>query len=488
MKEELITIEDGEIEIKGSLIFDDLYLQIFKRETLGLIFDNINERRYLLDLFRGERILSGGKVFIGNKKHGYDNTLSFFKKTTSIIDKNSKLINNHTIEENIFLFADDKIIISYKNLKFKLEALFNKFQLDIDLDRPVKDLQTKERIIIELMKAYYEDKKLVVFDNVSSVLLNNDFNEIYLLLEMLKEYGMSFILIEHFNNIVFQWVNSFALIQRGKTTGIFESNSYNTRKLFSILADGARPFNAASLNHVIESTGNHSEVSVMEFKNVSTSHISNLNFKIRPGHILKIIFMDDDTCDHIVNLLKGNYKAIAGEIRLKGERLEISDVRQAIKKGVCFIEEAPYGNTHSYNMSLRDNLGLSLSEKVPFFWLRKKYKKSLDHLMKSFNLEKYADVKLKDVDEQTLQLVAYLKWYLYAPSVVVCIKPFSELDINLQEITKEMIMLLKSRGIAVIILTSVLSETHMVEGDNLYIKDGRKIDEHQVYQLLYKQQ
>lgn len=486
MKEELLVIEEGELIVNENIIFNDLYLQIYKSETLGIIFDNVKERRYLLELFRGERALSGGKVLIGNKKHGYDNTVTFFKKNVTVIDKNSKLIDNFTIEENIFLFAEENHIVSNKKLKYKLRALFNKFDLDLNLDRPIKSLQTKERIIIELLKAYYEDKRLVVFDHVSSILLNNDFNEVYLLLQKLKKYGMSFVIIEYFNNIIFEWVNSFILIQRGKTTGIFESNSYDIRKLFSILAEGARPFNTASMNYGLEANVN-SDVHVMTFKNIFTDHIRDLNIEISSGEILKIIYMDDTSCEHIVNLLKGDLKPVLGEITLQGKKLEIDNIGQAIRKGICFVEEAPYENTHSYDMTVMDNLGLPLSYKVPFFWLRKRYRKSINHFLRFFQLEDFADVKLKHMDPRALQVISYLKWYLYAPHVVVCIKPFVELDINLKEITKEMILLLKSRGISVIILTSVLSETHMVEGKNVYIKDGRVIRENEVYHLLYKQ-
>ncbi len=485
MKEELIIIEDGEIEVRGNPIFTDLNLQLYKSEILGVVFDNVIARKCLLELFRGERRLNGGRVFIGNKRQDYDNVLSFFRDNATIIEKNSKLISNLTIEENIFLFADNSGIVSERKYKNNFQVLVNKFGLDIHINRQVQTLLPKERIIIELLKAYYEEKKLVVLNYISGQLLNNDLEDIHSLIVNLTKHGMSFILIESFNNIVFEWVNSFFLIQHGKTVGIFDSNSYNNRQLYSLLLRNTSPIAGALINNKSQEK-KLSDTPVLEIRNVYTDHIKALSMQIRAGDILKIIYMDDDSYEHITDLLKGNMKPISGEIRLRGRNITINSTSNAFDKGICFIEESPYENMLFYNMTVKENLGLALSEKIPLFWLKRRYIKSLDHLIKTFKLEEFADIKLRKLDPRILQVIAYLKWYLYAPDVVICTKPFTELDINLQEITIEMIQYLKSRGISVILLTPILSETYKVENDTIYIKDGRIIDKNEVYMNLYK--
>lgn len=481
MKEELITIEDGEIEVRGNRIFDDLYLQLYKSEIQGIVFDNIVDRKCLLELFRGERKLISGRVTIGSIRTDYDNALIFFRKYATVIEKGSMLIDNLTIEENIFLFTDKSNMISKRKYKNKLQILLEKFNIDINVNRPILSLSIKERIIIELLKTYFEDKKLVVLCYISGRLLNKDFEDIHSLLLKLIKHGMSFVLIETFNNVVFEWVNRFYLIENGKTTGIFDSNFYNNRQLYSHLIKKASPFAGVIINKAQEKP----DEPVLEFVSVCTNHINKLNLKVSAGEILKIIYMDDESCEHIIDLFKGIIKPISGEIRLLGRKITINSISQALNKGICFIEESPYENMLFYNMTLLENLGLALSKKVPFFWFRRRYKKSLNSLISSFHLDEFVNVKLLRLDPRILQVIAYLKWYLYAPNVVLCIKPFTELDVNLQEITLEMIQYLKSRGISVIILTPILSETYKVEGHTIYIKDGKLIDKNDVYLSLY---
>lgn len=486
MREELIVIENGRIEERGNTLFTDLYLQIYQSDILGIVFDNVIDRQCILELFRGERSLNGGKVFIGNQRADYADAETFFRNNATVIEKNSKLIDNLTIEENVFLFADKNSLISRRKYKNNILALFQKFDLDIQVNQAIATLSEKERIIIELLKAYFEDKKLVILSYVSGLLLNDDFQDIHNLLNKLRKQGMSFIIIEAFNNIIFEWVKSFLVIQNGKTVGIFDSSSYNSRLLYSVLVKNIKTFHKAPVNKRIQKIEARSNNPLLVFRNVSTSHIKNLNLTITAGEVLKLFYLDDDSCEHIIDLLKGKLHPLSGEILMNGKEISIHSISQAVRKGICFIEESPYENMLFYNMTLKDNLGLALADKVPLFWLRRNYKRSLDDFLRSFHLEEFVRVKLRNLDPRILQVIAYFKWYLYAPNIVVCIRPFTELDINLQEITVEMMLHLKSRGIAVIILTPVLSDSHKIEGNAVYIKDGLVVDENDVYQTLFK--
>ncbi|HKL99549.1 MAG TPA: hypothetical protein VJZ06_06540 [Mobilitalea sp.] len=486
MKEELIVIEEGEITVRGNPLFTDLYLQICKGEVLGVVFGNVTDRKCLIELFRGEQSLCGGKVFVGNKRTNYEEALIYFKKNATIIEKNSKLIDNLSIEENIFLFADENTLVSTRKYKSHLQTMMKKFSLDFSLKRPIGALTTKEKIVMELLKAYYDDKKLVVLNHISGQLLNNDLEDIHELIKKLTKYGVSFIIIEAFNNIVFEWVNCFLLIQEGKTTGIFDTDFYNSRQLYTILMENTKTFGSPTIKKYIQGTETKNKLPLLEFKNVSTSYIHNLNLKLEEGEILNLFFMDDESFEHILKLLEGYIKPSSGEISLCGCRLNINSIHQAVDSGICFISESPYENTLFYNMTLEDNLGLALSNKVPFYWLKKRYRRSLDFLIEAFHLEDYLHVKLRKLDPRILQEVAYLKWYLYAPHLVVCIKPFTDLDINLLTITKEMIFFLNSRGIAVLVLSSMLSKNYSVGGDTIYIKNGTAIDESEIYEILYR--
>ncbi|MGB8450766.1 MAG: hypothetical protein WCD89_00400 [Anaerocolumna sp.] len=484
MKEELIVIENGIIEKRGNPIFKGLYLPIYKNEILGIIFDSVIERKCLLDFFKGTYFLKSGRFYIEGEKINLGDNDKYCRNNITIIEKSSKLISTLNIEENIFIFADKKNMVNNKKYKNDIRIIIEQFNLDLNRSKPVLKLTQKERVIVELIKAYVEGKKIIVLTHITGFLKRKELDDIYLLLLQLRSTGMTFVVIESFEDIVFEWTNQLVIIQRGKTVGIFDPKSINRHMVYSVLMKNQKQKKVDTIDKIDLRVENEN-IPILEFKEVCTNMISNLNIAVEAGETLKIYYMDDESCEHIVDLLKGLRQPLSGEISLAGQDYKVNDVYQAVGKGICFIEESPYANMLFYNMNVRDNLSLALSGKITMFWLRKRYIKSVDQFIKSFWGKDIAEIKLRKLEPRILQQIAYYKWYLYAPKVVVCIKPFTEADIHLQEMTIEMISLLKARGISIIILTPNFSELYKVDGEVLYIKKGHIIDEDEVYQTLY---
>lgn len=485
MKEELIVIENGQMRKNGKLIFSDLNLQIYKNQIIGIIFDSVVERKYLREFFQGDLHLCEGKTYLEGNKADTAETEKYLRENFTIIKRESSLIHNLHIEENVFVFKDRKKLINRRKYLREIQKLLKQFNLELKLNRSVSELSVKERVIVELLKAYAENKKVVILMHISGFLKRNELNEIFLLLKQMQQ-GRTFVLIEQFENIIFEWTDQIVVIRHGKTAGIYNSGTINRELLYSALINENTTKKIAGIDKIDLNDDMENEP-VLKFESVSTNFLMGFSMEIGAGEVLKIYYMDDESCEHIINLLKGDRKTLSGNILLMGKEYRVNNIIQAVDHGVCFIEESPYENMLFYNMSVRDNLCLALSKKVPLFWMRKRFIKSIDQLVKTFNLESIIKIRLRRLEPHILQQIAYYKWYLYAPKVVICIKPFTEIDIHLQEITVEMISNLKRRGIAVIILTSNYSELYRVDGDTIYMKNGRVIDENEVYHTLYRE-
>src|SRR5690606_19455036 len=92
----------------------------------------------------------------------------------------------------------------------------------------------------------------------------------------------------------------------------------------------------------------------LEFIDINTQLLKDLNFSISRGELLKIYYMDDASCCHIVELLKGMRRQLSGRMLVAGKEYRVRDVHQALEKGICFIEESPYKSMFVYEMSIMD--------------------------------------------------------------------------------------------------------------------------------------
>lgn len=487
MREEMFVIENGTINKAENDIFTELYLQIFKGEIFGIIFDNILERKCLLDFIKGDKTLNSGRIYLNNKNIEIKESARQFETYIAVIERKSKLISSLSISVNILLFApvmQKSVMVNNKKYAYVMEDIKERLHIDIRTNGLVANLTPKERVIIELVKAYAEGKKIVALTDITGFLKSTELADIFPLIIRLKELGMTFAIIESFEDIVFEWTERLAIIRNGKTMGIYKSKDINRQQMYSALIGDQYKHQINKISHIKEAELDENHPA-LKFVNISTEVLKNLNFTIYKGEVIKIYFMDDPSCNHIVELMKGIRKPLSGHMIVSDKEYRVNNEHQAVDKGVCFVEEAPYENRLFYNMSILDNICLALAKKTSLLWIKKRYTKSVQNFVSKFLDVDISKEKLSGLPPVKLQQIAYLKWFLYAPSVVVCIKPFTEVDIHLQEVTVKMIDTLRKRGIAIIIFTSNISETQRIEGETIYIRDGQIIDENEMYQTIY---
>ncbi len=492
MREEMLVIENGKISSSGNEIYSELYLHVYRSEIFGVIFDNILDMQCLLDLFKGNNMPDSGRICINDQKILPSECPRYFGNFIAVIEKTGKLIGSLSVTENVLLFADNmqKYFIGKKKYDLFLDGIKKKLRVNISSDKPVSGLTEKERVIIELIKAYAEGKKLVALSDITGFLKSTEIDEVFSLMVRLRESGMAFIIMETLGDIVFKWVDRLAIIRNGKTLGILSSGDIKRQQVFSALIGDQKkqPYKRMVTIRENESSGRvetEEQHPVLKFVDINTEILKDLNFSVSRGEVVKVYYMDDSSCNHIIELLKGIRKQSSGHILISDREYMVNDTHQAVGKGICFVEESPYKSMFVFEMSILDNICLTLSRKVPMIWVKRRFIKSIKEFVSRFMDEDIEKTKLSALSPVKLQQIAYLKWYIYAPAVVVCVKPFTEVDIHLREVTVDMIEVLRRRGISVIILTPNFSETYLIDGETVYVRNGCTISEDDVYQIIY---
>lgn len=482
MKKERLVIEKGTMMDNGISVFESLELQLYEGEIIGLVFDSVIERKGFHKIIVGNEKFLSGKVFLNSVYLEKSNVDKILKKQITLIDSKSMLIETLSVIENIFLFIDKrKFLFSHIYLEASQNILTD-LSLQINLLKPVNKLTVRERVIVEIIKSYVEEKKVVVLSGIAGFLKRNELEDIYQLLERLCGKAMSFIVIESVEDIIFEKTSRLYIVQQGRTTGIVDYNFMDKEKLYRVLTKTKKKMvqETVSLQELeMEATV------VMEWKEVSTSWLNHLSFRVERGEILKIFYLDDTSCEQILDVLKGKEKIIAGRISLNNRIYNVKSIAQAMKRGIGFVEESPYKGMLFYDMSVRDNLNVALAQKSSWIWAKRKYIKSVNLKILEYLDEEIASTRLRRLKPEMLQRIAYFRWLLFHPKVLVILKPFVEADIHIREVTIEMIHKLQEEGITIIILTQNSSELNMFEGENIYIRNGNCIDEDEVYQTLY---
>lgn len=449
MREELLRIDNGAYEADKAIILKQLYLQVFAGEISGILFHNARERDALLHILSGEHTLSYGRMYLcgvllSPSSYGKD-----LKNNIYIISETNRLIPQLTIAENIFFDRFKFICLNPSPYYKQTQILFERFGLAISSRKPVRLLTNAESITVCLLKAYIRQCRLIVLSNIISLLDYKEIELLFILINQLKGLGMSFLILDSSDTVLFDKTQSLSIIKNGSTIGMFETDTVDKESVSYLYKNTINLETPFSFTHSYLNTTDP----VMVFQGVSGQYIKNLNLELHRGEILKLLYSNEANYKELIALLKGTLPVVKGEIRLEGSVYGIRTINEAYRSGIGFIEENPTEVMLFQNMNVLDNVCIPLADKIPGFWMKKKYKKSASKLLKGILPPSCLSLPLSDVPRNLLQKMVYCKWLLYNPKVLICIKPFSTPDLEANQISEQMIQLLAKKGVGIIIIS-----------------------------------
>lgn len=474
MKQELLSVDCGKLTIKGNVIFDGLYLHVFRNEIAGIICDDIQTIRCLNEFLLGEMALDSGRLFVDEKRIPASGSQKAVSGMSALIDMKSKLVESITVEENVFFFSDPSFFIHDKEYGERFQTLQKALGIQIVSGLKPSALSSAERILVELMRAYVGEKSLVILDDISGYLQKNELEEIFSVLLKLNELGMTFLVRIGFEDEYLQNISRITAVKNKKTVSVIEPDKTDfpafVRRLY---------FNEKTIKlntqKKVSNFRKKVDCPVLEFRDVVFSALNNINFSVGRGELLTIHCYDDRSCSQIADLLKGEIKPISGSVFYLGSLYQAKNISSAIHQGICFLEERACDTMLFYNMSVVENLGIPCNEKVRRFWAVPRYSESIARQIKKKIGNISVNTPLRGQRSSVLLQIAYYKWLLYFPKVVVCVNPFTDVDIYMREKAIDMIHQYLERGIAVVIVTSNYYTAGKFEGKTINISKGKQL-------------
>lgn len=451
MKKEVLRIEKIVKKENDVKTLDQFSVNLFKGEVLGIFVNNTNEKNSLIDVIYGNIPPDMGRVYIGDVAIHYGTKIRNNK--IALIESTSKLIDDLTVADNIFVIRNGfrKQVIHDQLLYSQSRIIFAELDIMISPNHFVYSLNRIEKSLIEIAKAYVLGAHIIILKDVSSFLSDLEIEQLYEFVDKLKKLGVSFLLIDSYTDIFKKFADRVVIMKYGKNIWTFQGCNFNEEVLKGYFYKRKQQIDIKDTDY--------KEIA-LEFKNVATKDLKETNLCLHEGEILTVFDSGGKEIREIERILKGE-QTYKGTILIEHKTFRPRNQFQSFKKGITFISENPEEGMLFNNMSALDNLCYSANTKVFGFWLKNKYRKSF---LKDYEQFFSPGALLKNIKELSIvdrHKLAYYKWHLYNPKVVVCIKPFSSVDMQLKEITLKLINDLCNKGIAVLILTSNYSEVNI---------------------------
>ncbi|WBW98231.1 xylose ABC transporter ATP-binding protein [Oceanirhabdus sp. W0125-5] len=470
-------------EFPGVRALDNVNFKVKAGEIHALVGENGAGKSTLMKVLSGVHPKGSyeGKIIIDGKEQDYSNIKESEEAGVGIIYQELALVKEMNICENIFLGNEfQKMgIINWNKAMAKTKELLNRVGLDDKPDTKVMNLGIGKQQLVEIAKALSKNIKILILDEPTAALNEDDSENLLEIIRELKKQGISCIYISHKLKEVKAIADTITILRDGKTIETFE-NEEDTSMDRVITGMVGR-----EMGQLFPREEHTPGEVVLEVKNWNVYNpelpdkktIDNISFKARKGEILGIAgLMGAGRTELMMSLIGAYGTNKSGEIFIEGQKLNIKGPKAAIENGLCYLSEDRKKTGLVLDMDIKENTTLASLDKISSIFginENEEIRISNDYVKVLKTKTPSIEQKVKNLSGGNQQKVVIAKWLMADPKVLVLDEPTRGIDVGAKYEIYNIMNELVSKGVSIIMISSELPEILGMSDRILVMHEGK---------------
>ncbi|MBS6920710.1 MULTISPECIES: sugar ABC transporter ATP-binding protein [Anaerococcus] len=441
-------------------------------EIHALVGENGAGKSTLMNILSGVLSKDKGEILIDGKEVDISDTNVAKKYGISFIHQELSDWPELTVMDNIFMNNEIKngIFLDKAKMRKKCIELLERFDLDINPKTKVSELSVGQRQMMEIAKANLNKVNVLILDEPTSALTNNEIDKLFKLIKRLRDKNVSMIYISHRMEEIFSLTNKITVMRDGKSVSVMDTNKTDEREVVSYMV--GRDIG----DFYPEMDAEISDVKI-ELKNFNREgFFKDINIKAKKGEVLGISGLMGAGRTEIMRSVFGLDPKDSGEVFIDGKKIEIKNPADAIKNKIGFVTENRQEEGLILDESIRENISLLNFDKFSknSFIDKAKEKKLSDNLVDSFKVKtQSSESKISDLSGGNQQKVVFAKWYAIGPEILILDEPTKGVDVGAKREIYDLIKDLTNKGVSIILISSDLPELISLSNRIYVIHEGK---------------
>ncbi len=427
-------------------------------EVSALIGENGAGKSTLMNILGGVLPADQGQILIDEQKVEFSTPAESLNSGIAFIHQELNLINDLPIYENMFIGREIKNkrgFLDLEEMEQKTREVFEKMAINLDPKTMVRDLDTSYKQIVEISRAIMMDASVIIMDEPTTSLTDQEIERVFSMMETLKSHKVGIVFISHKLGEVMEFCDRYTVLRNGKTVaeGLVKEVSVD-QLAYSMVGHQVR---TESLQREVKAGEE-----VLRVENLSSDNdFKDISFAVHKGEILGVTGLLGDGRRELFEAIFGSGQIESGEIYLKGEKVEIKNTTEALKKGIGYLPRDRkengiikdlniFENASIVTWPLFDNWGVIDLERQ-----EEEFKEQVEKLQIKMDQK---DDPIHSLSGGNQQKIVLAKWLIANPELFILDNPTQGVDVGAKEDIYDIILELAAEDIAVIILSSEAKE------------------------------
>ena len=461
----------------GVKALDGVKLEVTKGEIHALCGENGAGKSTLMKIISGAYDITSGEMYLEEKEVKFSSTREAQNAGISMIYQEFNLIPYLSVAENLFLDRQPKNkfgLIDWKTLTKNAEKLLKKVGLKVDPKTIVHDISVAECQMLEIAKSLSLNSKIIIMDEPTATLSDEEIKCLFGIIRNLKEEGISILYISHRMEEIFNLSDRITILRDGKYIKTLSTNETNYDEIVKLMVGKSISTLYPTRNHPLDEIA-------LEVRDANLkSHFSEVSFKLHKGEILGMTGLMGAGVIHLSKSLFGCYDNFHGEVIMDDKRVNVKTPLQAMHSGISLVPDDRKNEGLVLIRTVRENitacsLGKIMKNGLINYTLERKI---VNSKIKQLNIKVSSmEQSVGNLSGGNQQKIVFAKVLETVPKILILDEPTRGVDVGAKAEIYQIMNELTEKGISIILVSTDLPELIGMSDRVMVMREGKIVKE-----------
>lgn len=473
----LLRMENIEKVFPGVKALDKVSLTVKRGTVHALMGENGAGKSTLMKCLFGVYNKDGGNIYLEGKEINFKSSKEALENGVAMVHQELNQALKRNVMDNMWLgrfptVAKGIPITSEKKMYKATKEIFDELEIDVDPKMIMSKMPVSQRQMVEIAKAVSYNSKVIVFDEPTSSLTEEEVEHLFRIINMLRDRGCGIIYISHKMEEILRISDEVTIMRDGKWIATRSADSLTTDEIIKLMVGRELTNRYPPKDNVLGDV-------LLEVKDLTAeySQLKDVSFTARKGEIIGVAGLDGSGRTELLENIFGIATRRSGKIMLEGKEIKNRNSRESIKNGFALLTEERRATGIFSILNIRENAVISSLKKYQAgpFLSKKKMKESTDWCIKAMRIKTPdQETKIRSLSGGNQQKVILGRWLLTDPTVLLLDEPTRGIDVGAKYEIYQLIIDLADKGKTVIMVSSEMPELLGV-CDRILVMSGGKL-------------
>ena len=475
-KDVLLRMVDITKTFPGVKALDHVSLEVKAGTVHALMGENGAGKSTLMKCLFGIYNKDEGHIYLEGKEVNFKSSKEALDNGVAMVHQELNQALKRSVMDNIWLGRYPKtlgVAVNEKKMYKDTKAIFDELGIDVDPKRIMSTMPVSQRQMVEIAKAVSYNSKIIVFDEPTSSLTEEEVEHLFKIINMLRDRGVGIIYISHKMAEIKRISDEITIMRDGTWVATRPAAELEMSQIIKLMVG------RELTNQFPPKTNKPGEVYLkVEGLTGMYNQLKDVSFVARRGEILGLAGLDSSGRTETLESIFGVRTRKSGVITLDGKRCKNRNAGESIKNGFALLTEERRATGIFGVLNIRENTvisSLKRHKRMGFYLSSKSQKKDTQYYIDALRTKTPTqETKIRSLSGGNQQKVIIARWLLTEPEVLLLDEPTRGIDVGAKYEIYQLILDLALAGKTVIMVSSEMPELLGV-CDRIVVMSGGRV-------------